>query len=94
MICFAAIDILWGVTCTMLGHPLLVYDPRRRQDPGGSGNLSVVGSAPMFTVLMVGAPGGDSERVGFGIESCWADRLPEERPVSCKIKVHDIIKPQ
>lgn len=92
MICFAAIDILWGVTCAVLGHPPLVYDPRRRQDPGGSGNLSVVGSAcagvgsaliAMFTVLMVGAPGGDSERVGFGIESCWADRPPEERPVSC-----------
>lgn len=80
MICFAAIDILWGVTCAVLGHPLLVYDPRRCQDPGGSGNLSVVGSA--------------CAGVGFGIESCWADRPPEERPVSCKIKVHDIIKPQ
>ena len=56
------------------GYSILVHDPRRDPHPKDRENLSMVGRTcagvgsaliAMFTMLLVGALGGDSERAGF-----------------------------
>lgn len=72
---FAVVYILWGVTYTMMDIPYWSMIPAVTRTPADRENLSVVGRTragvgsaliAMFTVLMVGVLGGDSERVGFG----------------------------
>lgn len=75
MVYFAVVYILWGVTYTMMDIPYWSMIPAVTKTPADRENLSVVGRTcagvgsaliAMFTVLLVGVLGGDSERVGFG----------------------------
>ena len=74
MVYFSVIYILWGVTYTMMDIPYWSMIPAVTRTPADRENLSVVGRTcagvgsaliAMFTMLLVGALGGDSERVGF-----------------------------
>lgn len=71
---FAVVYILWGVTYTMMDIPYWSMIPAVTKTPADRENLSVVGRTcagvgsaliAMFTMLLVGALGGDSERLGF-----------------------------
>ena len=66
--------ILWGVTYTMMDIPYWSMIPAVTRTPKDRENLSMVGRTcagvgsaliAMFTMLLVGALGGDSERAGF-----------------------------
>ncbi|MCM1327829.1 MAG: glycoside-pentoside-hexuronide (GPH):cation symporter [Ruminococcus sp.] len=74
MVYFSAVYILWGVTYTMMDIPYWSMIPAVTKTPADRENLSVVGRTcagvgsaliAMFTMLLVGALGGDSERAGF-----------------------------
>ncbi len=74
MVYFSVIYILWGVTYTMMDIPYWSMIPAVTRTPADRENLSVVGRTcagvgsaliAMFTMLLVGALGGDSERLGF-----------------------------
>ncbi len=74
MVYFAVTYILWGVTYTMMDIPYWSMIPAVTRTPADRENLSVVGRTcagvgsaliAMFTVLLVGVLGGDSERQGF-----------------------------
>ncbi len=74
MVYFSVIYILWGVTYTMMDIPYWSMIPAVTKTPADRENLSVVGRTcagvgsaliAMFTVLLVGILGGDSERLGF-----------------------------
>jgi len=74
MVYFAVVYILWGVTYTMMDIPYWSMIPAVTKTPSDRENLSVVGRTcagvgsaiiAMFTMLLVGALGGDSERMGF-----------------------------
>lgn len=74
MVYFSVIYILWGVTYTMMDIPYWSMIPAVTRTPVDRENLSVVGRTcagvgsaliAMFTMLLVGALGGDSERTGF-----------------------------
>ena len=71
MVYFSVIYILWGVTYTMMDIPYWSMIPAVTRTPADRENLSVVGRTcagvgsaliAMFTMLLVGALGGDSER--------------------------------
>lgn len=71
---FSIVYILWGVTYTMMDIPYWSMIPAVTSTPADRENLSVVGRTcagvgaaliAMFTMLLVGALGGDSERAGF-----------------------------
>ncbi|MCM1148531.1 MAG: glycoside-pentoside-hexuronide (GPH):cation symporter [Butyricicoccus sp.] len=75
MVYFAVVYILWGVTYTMMDIPYWSMIPAVTGTPADRENLSVVGRTcagvgsaiiAMFTVLLVGVLGGESERAGFG----------------------------
>lgn len=75
MVYFAVVYILWGMTYTMMDIPYWSMIPAVTKTPADRENLSVVGRTcagmgsaliAMFTVLLVGVLGGDSERAGFG----------------------------
>ena len=75
LVAYAAVTyILWGVTYTMMDIPYWSMIPAVTRTPADRENLSVVGRTcagvgsaliAMFTMLLVGALGGDSERTGF-----------------------------
>ncbi len=74
MVYFSVIYILWGVTYTMMDIPYWSMIPAVTKTPADRENLSVVGRTcagvgsaliAMFTMLLVGALGGGSERLGF-----------------------------
>jgi len=74
MVYFSVTYILWGVTYTMMDIPYWSMIPAVTKTPADRENLSVVGRTcagvgsaliAMFTVLLVGVLGGDSERLGF-----------------------------
>lgn len=74
MVYFSIVYILWGVTYTMMDIPYWSMIPAVTSTPADRENLSVVGRTcagvgaaliAMFTMLLVGALGGDSERAGF-----------------------------
>lgn len=74
MVYFSIVYILWGVTYTMMDIPYWSMIPAVTSSPADRENLSVVGRTcagvgsaliAMFTMLLVGALGGDSERAGF-----------------------------
>ncbi len=74
MVYFAVVYILWGVTYTMMDIPYWSMIPAVTKTSSDRENLSVVGRTcagvgsaviAMFTMLLVGALGGDSERTGF-----------------------------
>lgn len=74
MVYFSIVYILWGVTYTMMDIPYWSMIPAVTSTPADWENLSVVGRTcagvgaaliAMFTMLLVGALGGDSERAGF-----------------------------
>lgn len=74
MVYFSVVYILWGMTYTMMDIPYWSMIPAVTQTPKDRENLSVVGRTcagvgsaliAMFTMLLVGALGGDSERQGF-----------------------------
>ncbi len=74
MVYFSVTYILWGVTYTMMDIPYWSMIPAVTKTPADRENLSVVGRTcagvgsaliAMFTMLLVGALGGDSERLGF-----------------------------
>ena len=74
MVYFSVVYILWGVTYTMMDIPYWSMIPAVTKTPADRENLSVVGRTcagvgsaiiAMFTMLLVGALGGDSERAGF-----------------------------
>ena len=74
MVYFSAVYILWGVTYTMMDIPYWSMIPAVTSTPADRENLSVVGRTcagvgsalvAMFTMLLVGALGGSSERTGF-----------------------------
>lgn len=74
MVYFSVVYILWGVTYTMMDIPYWSMIPAVTSTPADRENLSVVGRTcagvgaaliAMFTMLLVGALGGDSERAGF-----------------------------
>lgn len=74
MVYFSIAYILWGVTYTMMDIPYWSMIPAVTSTPADRENLSVVGRTcagvgaaliAMFTMLLVGALGGDSERAGF-----------------------------
>ena len=74
MIYFCVVYILWGVTYTMMDIPYWSMIPAVTRTPKDRENLSMVGRTcagvgsaliAMFTMLLVGALGGDSERAGF-----------------------------
>ena len=74
MLYFCVVYILWGVTYTMMDIPYWSMIPAVTRTPKDRENLSMVGRTcagvgsaliAMFTMLLVGALGGDSERAGF-----------------------------
>ncbi len=74
MVYFSTVYILWGVTYTMMDIPYWSMIPAVTQTPKDRESLSVVGRTcagvgsaliAMFTMLLVGALGGESERQGF-----------------------------
>lgn len=74
MVYFSVVYILWGVTYTMMDIPYWSMIPAVTSTPADRENLSVVGRTcagvgsaliAMFTMLLVGALGGNSERAGF-----------------------------
>lgn len=74
MVYFTVVYILWGVTYTMMDIPYWSMIPAVTKTSSDRENLSVVGRTcagvgsaliAMFTMLLVGALGGDSERAGF-----------------------------
>lgn len=74
MVYFSIVYILWGVTYTMMDIPYWSMIPAVTSTPADRENLSVVGRTcagvgaaliAMFTMLLVGALGGESERAGF-----------------------------
>ena len=74
MVYFSIVYILWGVTYTMMDIPYWSMIPAVTSTPADRETLSVVGRTcagagaaliAMFTMLLVGALGGDSERAGF-----------------------------
>ncbi len=74
MVYFGVIYVLWGVTYTMMDIPYWSMIPAVTRTPADRENLSVVGRTcagvgsaliAMFTMLLVGILGGDSERTGF-----------------------------
>ncbi len=74
MVYFSIIYIAWGVTYTMMDIPYWSMIPAITRTPADRENLSVVGRTcagvgsalvAMFTMLLVGILGGESERVGF-----------------------------
>ena len=74
MVYFAVVYVLWGVTYTMMDIPYWSMIPAVTKTPADRENLSVVGRTcagvgsaiiAMFTMLLVGVLGGDSERAGF-----------------------------
>ncbi len=74
MVYFTVVYILWGVTYTMMDIPYWSMIPAVTKTSSDRENLSVVGRTcagvgsaliAMFTMLLVGALGGDSERDGF-----------------------------
>ena len=74
MVYFTIVYILWGVTYTMMDIPYWSMIPAVTKTSAERENLSVVGRTcagvgsaliAMFTMLLVGALGGDSERIGF-----------------------------
>ena len=74
MVYFSVVYILWGVTYTMMDIPYWSMIPAVTRTPKDRENLSMVGRTcagvgsaliAMFTMLLVGALGGDSERAGF-----------------------------
>lgn len=74
MVYFSTVYILWGVTYTMMDIPYWSMIPAVTQTPRDRESLSVVGRTcagvgsaliAMFTMLLVGALGGESERQGF-----------------------------
>ena len=71
---FGAIYILWGMTYTMMDIPYWSMIPAITSTPSDTENLSVIGRTcagvgsaliAMLTMLLVGALGGSSERLGF-----------------------------
>ncbi len=74
MIYFSVVYILWGVTYTMMDIPYWSMIPAVTQTPQDRESLSVVGRTcagvgsaliAMFTMMLVGIFGGNSERQGF-----------------------------
>ena len=74
MVYFTVAYILWGVTYTMMDIPYWSMIPAVTRTPAERESLSVVGRTcagvgsaivTMFTMLLVGAFGGSSERQGF-----------------------------
>ena len=74
MVYFSVVYILWGVTYTMMDIPYWSMIPAVTRTPKDRESLSMVGRTcagvgsaliAMFTMLLVGALGGDSERAGF-----------------------------
>ncbi len=74
MVYFTIVYILWDVTYTMMDIPYWSMIPAVTKTSAERENLSVVGRTcagvgsaliAMFTMLLVGALGGDSERTGF-----------------------------
>ena len=74
MVYFSVVYILWGVTYTMMDIPYWSMIPAVTKTPRDRETLSVVGRTcagvgsaliAMFTMLLVGALGGSSERTGF-----------------------------
>ena len=74
MVYFSVVYILWGVTYTMMDIPYWSMIPAVTKTPADREHLSVVGRTcagvgsaliAMFTVLLVGVLGGESERAGF-----------------------------
>lgn len=74
MVYFSIVYILWGITYTMMDIPYWSMIPAVTKTSADRENLSVVGRTcagvgsamiAMFTMLLVGALGGDSERTGF-----------------------------
>ena len=74
MVYFSVAYILWGVTYTMMDIPYWSMIPAVTKTPTYRETLSVVGRTcagvgsaliAMFTMLLVGALGGSSERTGF-----------------------------
>ena len=74
MVYFSVVYILWGITYTMMDIPYWSMIPAVTRTPKDRENLSMVGRTcagvgsaliAMFTMLLVGALGGDSERAGF-----------------------------
>lgn len=74
MVYFTIVYIFWGVTYTMMDIPYWSMIPAVTKTSAERENLSVVGRTcagvgsaliAMFTMLLVGALGGDSERTGF-----------------------------
>ena len=74
MVYFSVVYMLWGVTYTMMDIPYWSMIPAVTRTPADRENLSMVGRTcagvgsalvAMFTMLLVGLLGGDSERAGF-----------------------------
>lgn len=74
MIYFTVMYLLWGVTYTLMDIPYWSMIPAITSTPEDRENLSVVGRTcagvgnalvAMFTMLLVGVLGGESERIGF-----------------------------
>ncbi len=74
MVYFSVVYILWGVTYTMMDIPYWSMIPAVTKTSSDRENLSVVGRTcagvgsaliAMFTMMLVGVLGGDSERAGF-----------------------------
>ncbi len=74
MVYFSVTYILWGVTYTMMDIPYWSMIPAVTRTQADRENLSVVGRTcagvgsaliAMFTMLLVGTLGGDSEQLGF-----------------------------
>ncbi len=74
MVYFSIVYILWGVTYTMMDIPYWSMIPAVTDTPQDRENLSMVGRTcagvgsaliAMFTMLLVGILGGESEKAGF-----------------------------
>ena len=98
MVFFSCIYIAWGVTYTMMDIPYWSMIPAVTSTPADRENLSVVGRTcagvgsaliAMFTMLLVGIFGGDSERTGFRMVALIVAVIFVIAEVICCISVHE-----
>lgn len=98
MVYFGFIYIAWGVTYTMMDIPYWSMIPAVTATPADRENLSVVGRTcagvgsaliAMFTMLLVGLFGGDSERAGFRMVGLIVAVLFVAAELICCAGVHE-----
>lgn len=103
MVYFSVVYILWGVTYTMMDIPYWSMIPAVTSTPADRENLSVVGRTcagvgsaliAMFTMLLVGALGGSSERTGFRYVALIVSAIFVITELVCCMKMKESVQTQ